>query len=339
MSHIERISQLDGPSRAAIIFLCLDRDQGSKIMQDLDERQIVAVTQAMAGLGNVNNDVVEEVIQDFLSKMANGGGLSGDVNAAQEMLLKFMSPEEVATIMGEVRGPLMGKNLWDRFSALNESIIANYLRGENPQTSAVVLSKVPVAIAAKVLPLFPPELGFDIIERMIKLESIGRDTLHSIEEVLQKEFLSTASRASSIDPHQRMADIFNLLDGENFERVSNKLEESMPDTLQRIKQKMFTFDDLVRLTPQDLSRVMRAVENNQLAMALKLAKQDIREVFLAALSERSRAILREDMATLGAVRMKMAQEAQSELVAAAKRLADEGQIKLPSPDDDDAIIQ
>ena len=271
--------------------------------------------------------------------MRSGGGLVGDFDTAENMLMKFLPEGQVQEIMSEVRGPLMGRNMWERFAQLNENIIANYLRGEYPQTVAAILSKVDPEVAARVLPLLPADMMQDVLERMILMEAIPRDVLLEIEETLQREFIASAARASTSDPHQRMADIFNKFDIDLFEDVAAKLDESMPDTFQRIKQKMFTFDDLVRLDPQALSRVIRTVEGNQLALALKGAKKNIRKVFLESIPERSRNILLEEMGAMGPVRVRDVQEAQMALVDGAKELAEEGTINLPTGDDDDQLIE
>ena len=333
------IKKLNGSEKAAIIFLCLGDEEGGSLMKSLDDTEIYSVTHAMAGLGTVTNQVVEAVINEFFEKMKVGSGLVGNFEAAESFLLKFMPDAKVREIMSEVRGPLMGRNMWDRFSSLNENVIATFLRGEYPQTVAAILSKVPPDVSAKVLPLLPSDMMHDVIERMIHMEAIPRDILQDIEETLQKEFIASATRASTSDPHQKMAEIFNRIEVDIFDKVSGELEKKMPDAFQRIKQKMFTFDDLVRLDAQSLGRVMRAVEGNTLALALKGAKANVRVVFLESMPERSRNILTEEMQSMGPVRMKDVQEAQTALVDAAKELAEEGTITLPTGDEDDAIIE
>ena len=331
--------KLSGTEKAAIILLCLGQERGKDILLEMLDNEIYAITHAMAGLGTVTNECVEAVIGEFAEDMKVGGGLVGNFDKAEAYLKQFMDPDRVQEIMSEVRGPLMGRNMWERFSALNESVIAGYLKGENPQTVAAILSKVSPDVTASVLPLLGKDMMQDVIERMIQMEAVPRDVLQDIEETLQKEFIASAARASTSDPHQRMADIFNKFDLEIFEEVSKKLDDKMPDNFARIKQKMFTFDDLVKLDAQALSRVMRAAEGNALPLALKGAKPEIRKVFLESMPERSRNILVEEMQSMGAVRMREVQEAQNSLVDAAKELAADGTITLPSGDDDDVMVE
>lgn len=333
------IKKLTGSEKAAILFLCLSKEQVAGLMREMDESEIYSVTHAMAGLGTVTSQVVESVLHEFMDNLKSGAGLIGNFEAAESLLSSFMGPDKVREIMSEVRGPLMGKNMWDRFSSLNENVIATYLRGEYPQTVAAILSKVNPDVTSKVLPLLPNDLMFDVIDRMINMESIPRDILQDIEETLQKEFIASATRASTSDPYQKMAEVFNKIDPEVFEKVAKQLESNIPDEFQKIKQKMFTFDDLIRLDAQSLGRVMRAVEGNSLALALKGAKKNVRAIFLESMPERSRNILTEEMQSMGPVRMREVQDAQTALVFAAKELAAEGVITLPMGDEDDTIIE
>jgi flagellar motor switch protein FliG len=330
---------LNGAEKTAVIFLCLGEDIAPDIMEEMDEPEIIAISQAMAGLGNISAACVEQVIGEFIEALAQGGNLIGNYETTEKILSRFLDAKRVSEIMSEIRGPVQGRSMWERFSALNENVIANYLKGEYPQTIAAILAKVKPDVAAKVMPLLPEHQLKDVVTRMIQMESVPREVLSEIEDTLQADFLVAASRAQSSDPHERMADIFNRIEHDTLNYLMGELEKDMPDSLTRIKQKMFTFDDLVRLTVNDLSRVIRAAaEAKVLPVALKGAKESVRETFLAALPERSRNILIEEMQIMGPVRSREVQEAQSQVVQIAKQLADEGTIVLPDEEGDDTMI-
>jgi flagellar motor switch protein FliG len=334
------IKQLSGTDKVAILFLCIDEKRSAKIMGRMTPQEITHVTRSLAGLGVVANNVVEDVITEFLEQMVNGTGLVGNVGAAEKILLNFMGSEDVSNLMKEVKGPLQGKNLWTRFSALNESTIASYLKNENPQTAAAILSKVKPDVIARVLPLLEKNLLQDIVSRMIAMEPVPQDFLNHIEATLHEEFMNSAARTKTIDPLQQMADIFNKLDPDLFENLSAGLEIAMPDAIRSIKQKMFTFDDLIRIDVQAIGKIMRAgSEGNMLATALKGAKPELRDFFLSALPERARNMLSEEMRTMGPVRRRDVQDAQTALVDIAKDLAAEGAIALPVNDGDEEIVE
>ncbi|EAR51742.1 flagellar motor protein [Oceanicola granulosus HTCC2516] len=329
--------KLKGPEKAAILFLCLGEKRGTELMKKLDEGDIQTITRAMSGLGTIPAEVVEDVMTEFTVEVTDLGGVVGSFSIAENMLKNFLPDTQVADIMKEIRGPKRERGLWERFEALSESVIANYLKSEHAQTAAVILSNVSPEVAARVLPLLETEQMQDIVERMIGLDSVPHHMLREIEETLQQDVVASASQPTATELQQRMADLFNRLDPEAFSRVAPVLEERDPDTFNSIKQKMFTFDDLARLDQQSLAQVMRGVQGNTLPLALRGASKELRDLFLAALPQRSRDMLVEEMATMGPVRGREVREAQAELVDMAKDLAEQDVIRLPTGDDDELI--
>jgi len=330
--------KLRGAEKAAILFLCLGEEHGSELMKRLDEFDIHAITRAISDLGTIPQGQVEGVIEEFLTSATSGSTVVGSMEMAESMLRGFLPEGRVGEIMGEIQGPLMGRNIWEHFSALDAQVIAGYIKGEHDQTIAAILTKVKPDIAAKVLPLLGQERMIDVTERMISIEQVPRHALAQIEETLQQEFLISASRSSGPDPQQRMADLFNKLDTSLFEGISEELEKRLPLDFIAIKAKMFTFEDLVKLDQTALAQVMRTVEGNTLPMALRGAKKEVRDTFLAALPQRSRDMLVEEMAAMGPVRGREVQAAQAQLIDGAMTLAAEEVIRLPV-DDDDVLIE
>ncbi|MGC9370114.1 MAG: flagellar motor switch protein FliG [Paracoccaceae bacterium] len=331
--------KLRGPEKAAVLFLCLGEERGSELMKKLDEADIQKITRAMAGLGVIPAPTVEEVMLEFSESVTNGGGVVGSFSVAETMLKKFLPEEQVNEILKEVRGPLKERDLWDRFSSLNETVIANYLKGEHAQTAAAILSNVAPDVAAKVLPLMGVERMEEVIERMIRMEAVPHHMLRQIEEALQTDIIAAAAQPTAAERQQRMADLFNRLDRDLFETLSPTLEERLPETFKGIKQRMFTFDDLVKLDVQSLSRIMRGLEGNTLPLALRGARKEVRDHFLNALPSRPRDMLLEEMNTMGPVRGREVRAAQTAMVDYAKELAENEVIQIPTAEDDDEIIE
>ncbi len=337
MKTPKEIKKLRGAEKAAILFLCLGEKRGADLMQRLDEKDIHEITRSISGLGTIPPQVADGVLIEFMQDLGSGGALIGSLDLAESMLRNFLPEDRVTEIMGEVQGPMVGRNMWENFSALNEQVIANYLKGEHDQTIATIMTKVKPDMAAKVLPLLGQERMIEVVERMISMDVVPRHVLQQIEDTLQHEFMASATRGSGPDPHQRIADLFNKLDSSQFERLTTGLEQRIPEAFNTIKQKMFTFDDLIRLDVSSLARVMRGAEGNALPLALRGAKKDVRDYFLGALPARSRDMLLEEMASMGPVRGRDVQAAQSSLVDYAKELAKDDEIRLPV-DDDDLLI-
>lgn len=329
---------MSSAEKAAIVFLLLGEERGAELMMDLDDDEIAVVMHAMSGLGMVQSTAVEQVMKEFTGTMQRGADLVGNFETAEKMLLKFLPQGRAQEIMGEIRGPLQGKNMWERFSQLNENMVAGYLRGEAPQTVAVILSKLRPEVTAKVMPLLGSEMQLDVIMRMIEMEAVPRDVIAVVEDTLQNDFMVTAARTSGQDPHERMAEIFNRFDPENLNSIQDHLESQNPEALARIKQKMFTFEDMLKLDPNSLSKVIRKADNKELPKALKGATEEQRNVLLQALPERSRNILNDEIDNMGPVRMREVQDAQQQLVDVAKDLAAEGEIVLPQGEDEDPMV-
>ena len=226
---------------------------------------------------------------------------------------------------------------WDKLGNVNESVLAAYLRNEYPQTVAVVLSKVRGEHAARVLAALPEDFSTEVVMRMLSMEPVQKDVLDGIEKTLRSEFMSNLARTTRRDSHEMMAEIFNNFDRNTEERFMHSLEERSRDSSERIKALMFTFEDLVKLDPTSVQTLLRSVEKNALAMALKGASES-RDLFFSNMSERAGKILREDMENMGPVRLRDVDDAQAEMTNKAKDLAANDEIVIVDAGGDDELI-
>lgn len=333
------IRMLSGPEKAAILFLCLGEQRGSDLMQRLGEGDIHSITHAMSGLGIIAAPVVEDVLNEFSESVMDGGGVIGSYAAAENMLRGFLPEGKVAGIMKDVRNPKGERTVWDQFGALKEAEIASYLRAEHEQTAAVILNNIEAEVAAKVLPLLGEEKMQDVVERMIGMDTIPPHMLQQIEESLLQDISLAATQGSRTDRQQKITELFNKLDPEVYEKITPVMEERVPEAFAQIKEKMFTFDDLVRLDPQSLARIMRGMQGNTLPLALRGASKEMRDHFLSALPARAREMLLDEMGSMGPVRGREVRAAQTALVDYTKELARDEVIRLPTSDDDDDLIE
>jgi len=333
----DNYKSLSGAERSAVVFLALGEDRGSRLMEKLDEDEVRMVSRAMAGLGNVTSNLVEALLRAFTERFADAGAVIGSYESTERMLGRFLAKDRVGEIMGEIRGPA-GRTMWEKISNINEGVIANYLTGEYPQTAAVILSKMRGDQAAKVLPLIPAGPRLEIVERMIQIESVQREVLMDIESILHNEFMANYARTHGADTHERMADIFNRVDRETLTEIFDGLEPLLPEATLRIKQLMFTFEDMIRLDRVSLQAVIRRCDTEALATALKGADAKQRDYFLSVLSERARGILADEIDNMGPVRMRDVHDAQAEIVVTAKSMADDGLIVIPQQGETDSVV-
>ena len=327
---------MTGPQKAALLMLALGEEQCAKLFGLMHDDEIKEISAAMAQLGQVRADTVERLCIEFVENMGGGSSIIGGFENTERLLSKTLPRERVAQIMEEIRGPA-GRTMWDKLANVHESVLANYLRNEYPQTVAVVLAKVRPKHAARVLALLPDGFAMEVIMRMLRMESVQRDVLDDVEETLRTEFMSNLARSTRRDAHELMAEIFNSLDRQSEQRILAALEARSREAAERIKSLMFTFDDLQRLTPQAVQALLRNIEKDKLPLALKGASEKLRELFFGNLSERAAKMLREEIEALGPVKLRDVDEAQAAIVAQAKELAAAGQIELGEQADDELV--
>ena len=323
---VEDVKKLTGPEKAAVLLLALGEEHAG-LWKQLDEDEIKEVSQAMAGLGTVTAQVVEDVLIEFVAGMSGSGSVMGSFEQTQKLLTAFMPADRVEGLMEEIRGPA-GRTMWDKLGNVNEAVLANYLKNEYPQTVAVILSKVKPEHAARVMTALPEDFALECVQRMLRMEPVQRDILDKIEQTLRTEFMSNLARTSKRDSHEMMADIFNSFDRQTEARFIGALEERNRESAERIRALMFVFEDLNKLDPGGVQTLLRAVEKDQLGLALKGASEGLREMFFSNMSERASKIMREDMEAMGPVRLKDVDSAQMAMVQAAKDLAAKGEIML-----------
>jgi len=321
------IRGLSGTERAAALLLALGEEQTTRIFALMDDDEIKELSASMATLGTVSPSVLDRICIDFAEQISSTGALIGSYDTTERLLAKTMPKERVAQIMEEIRGPA-GRTMWDKLGNVNEMVLANYLKNEYPQTVAVVLTKVKADHAARVLAQLPEAFAMEVVMRMLRMESVQKEVLDDVERTLRTEFMTNLARTSRVDPHEIMSEIFNNFDRGTENRFMNALEERSKESAEKIKALMFTFDDLARLDPGGVQTLLRSVDKAKLAIALKGSSETMRDLFFSNMSERAGKILKEDMATMGPVRLKDVDESQMYMVGVAKDLADKGEIML-----------
>ena len=319
--------KLSGPKRAAILMLALGEQYGGKVWSLLDDDEVRELSIHMSTLGTVEADVVEDLLLEFVSRMSASGALMGTFDATERLLQQYLPSERVTGIMDEIRGPA-GRNMWEKLSNVQEEVLANYLKNEYPQTIAVVLSKLRPEHSARVLAILPEDMALDVVGRMLKMEAVQKEVIERVEQTLRTEFMSNLSQTSKRDAHEAIAEVFNYFDRQTETRFMTALEESNREAAERIKTLMFTFDDLVKLDSASAQTLLRQFDKDKLALALKGSSETIRNFFTSNMSQRAGKMLLDDIQSMGPVRLRDVDEAQSLMVNLAKDLAAKGEIVI-----------
>lgn len=334
---VDNYYNLSGPQKAAILMMSLPDEYVTKMLSLMEDEEIRELSTVMTGLGSVPSAVVEKLFLEFASAISNPGAMIGNFENTERLLLKTLPKDRVASIMEEIRGPA-GRTMWDKLGNINEQVLANYLKNEYPQTVAVILSKIKPDHSARVLTLLPESFAMDVIMRLLRLEAIQKDVLDGLEQTLRTEFMNNLTRTTRQDSHELIAEMFNNMDRNAESRFMTALEERNSESADRIKSLMFTFEDLTRVDSQGIQVLMRNVDKEKLAMALKGASPEIKDLFFKNMSERAGKMMKEDMEALGPVRLRDVDDAQASIVQVAKTLNQNGEITISEGGSQDVFI-
>ena len=328
---------LGGPEKAAILMLALGEEHTARLFGLMDDEEIKEISQIMANLGTVSSAIVERLFVEFAEHISATGSLVGTYESTERLLQKVLNGSRVSQIMEEIRGPA-GRTMWDKLGNVNEVVLANYLKNEYPQTVAVVLSKIKSDHAGRVLAQLPESFAMEVVMRMLRMESVQKEVLDDVERTLRTEFFSSLARTNRRDSHEVIAEIFNSLDRMTENRFITALEERNRDSAERIKALMFTFEDLGKLDGTAIQTLQRNADKDKIPLALKGGSESLRDLFFSNMSERASKLLKEEMQSMGPVRLKDVEEAQSYLVALAKDLAARGEIVISDGSAEDQLV-
>ena len=318
--------------------LALNEEQAAALFAKMDDEEIGELSLAMANLGTMNSETIEEVFMEFAGSISGTGALRGSYESTERALKAAgMDGDRVNNILDNIRGPA-GRTLWDKLGNVNEATLATYLKNEYPQTVAVVLGQLRSENASRVLSMLPEEFAMEVMMRMLGIQAVRKEVLDSVEQTLRNEFMTNLSRTTQRDSHEMIAEIFNNFDRSTEQRFMASLEERNQDSAEKVKALMFTFEDLVSLDPNGVQVLLRNVEKSALATALKGASETLRDLFFSNMSERAGKILREDMDSMGPVRLREVDEAQTAMVSAAKDLSDRGEIVIAAGGGEDELV-
>lgn len=330
--------EISGPDRAAMLLLALGEEKGALLWQQLEPDEIKSLSHAMARLGRVKEQTVDGVLNEFCAQMGEGGGITGTPETIETLLKSHLANDQASLLMQDIRGPA-GRTTWDKLGNVNPQALAAYLHNEYPQTVALVLSQIGRASAARVLAALPEAFATEAVARMLSIEPIQQDIIEDVSEVLENEFLSSLGQSSQGDVYEQMAEIFNSLDRSSEVRLLTALGERDRESAERIRSLMFTFEDMLTVEAAGIQQLLRILDRGILALALKSATDQVKDLFLTNLPERAARLLREELETMGPVRIRDVEEAQNKAIQLAKELAARGEMALGPEDAHDELIE
>lgn len=330
-------SRISGVDKAATLMIALNKEVVSKVFALLEDDEIKEISQAMTNLGPVSGTLLESLIIEFNKSINASLSFVGNLQNTERLLRTVLGKDKVDVILEDIRGPA-GKNIWDKLGNVNEETLANYLKNEYPQTVALILSRLQPAQSAKVLASVSNEFAFEIIKRMLSMDSVKKEVLDKIEKTLRNEFVSNLTKTQKSDNNQVIAEIFNNLDRTNEAKFMSLLEGFNQDAADKVKRLMFTFNDIMRVDSFGMQAVLKTIDKTYLPKALKGTAAEIRKKFMDCMSQRAAKILQEEIDSLGPIRLKDVDEAQMQIIVVIKELVTKGEIELSDNNETEQLI-
>jgi flagellar motor switch protein FliG len=321
-------SEITGVRKAAVLLLTIDEGMSKEVIKELDEEEIETLGKEIAALKWIPNDVVSRVHDEFMRKMEKRNKTVAGGESKFKMLIKKSLGDEKAEQFLENMETKKGMH-GEFLKAADPKIMANILRGDHPQTISLVLSILSVRKACDVLVNLPEKLQSDVVTRMAFLEKVDKKVLEEVENVLKEQLESIGVvDGRQLGGVEIVASILNQMDRALETELMGKVEEANPDLAEKIRQLMFTFEDLMKLDDKGIQILLKDVSSDDIGLALKGASEGIKEKIFSNMSERAAAMLKEDLEAMGPVRAADVEKAQIKIAMVAKKLDAEGKIAL-----------
>jgi flagellar motor switch protein FliG len=313
---------LTGQEKAAIFLSAIGEDAAAEILKGLNPKDIKKLSAEMAQLQQINRSDMEAVFNEIPEKLKSGNLYVGK-EYLKNVLSKGLGEEHASKILETTSQPAPARSLKD----IDPKALSNFLAGEHPQTTAMILSLLEPDQAAKALLLLPEEIRSDVIMRMSKIESVPIDTVAEIEEVLGT-IMTDMAKGRMVGGTKTAAEILNQCDSSTEQSILEKIGETDDELAESIRELMFVFEDIVEIDDRGIQAILKEVSREDLSLALKTASETLIDKIFKNMTERAAEMLKEEMETRGPVKVSEVKNAQTNITKIAKMLEEEGKIVI-----------
>ncbi len=325
---------LSGIKKAAIILLTMDENLSKEILKDFEKEEIEAIGREVAKLKLIPESIVKQVHNEFLSNLLKNGSILINGQVKFKDLVKKSFGDEAAEVYinaMESRGGVPG----DFLKTCDSRLLATTIKGEHPQTISLIISLLPPKKACDVISALPAKIQGDVMMRMANLGRVDKNILLEIENIIREQLQDIGvGEEKQMGGVGAVATILNQMDKRREGELLGVIEETDPDLAQRIRQLMFTFEDLIKLDNKSIQTLLKEITSEELAIALKGASDTLKEKIFSNMSERASTMLKEDLETMGPVRLSEVEQTQTKIALTAKRLEAEGKIFISGESDE-----
>ena len=331
--------RMSGLQKAAILLIALGPEKSAMIFKHLKEEEIEELTLEIANTRSVTPQVKEEIIEEFYQVcLAQQYIAEGGIGYAKELLEKALGSEKAMDVIGKLTASLQVKP-FEFVRKTDASQLLNFIQDEHPQTIALILSYLPPSQAALIISALPPDRQADVAKRIAVMDRTSPDIVKEVEKVLESKLSSLVNQDYTIiGGVDAVVDILNTVDRGTEKHIMESLEIEEPELADEIRKKMFVFEDILSLDDRSIQRVLREVDNNELAVALKGSNEEVQNLIFSNLSKRLATMIREDMDFMGPVRMKDVEEAQQKIVGIIRKLEDSAEIVISRGGGDEIVV-
>ena len=319
--------ELQGIKKAAILLLALDEDAATMLLKQMDVKVVENVTREVAGMGSIGNDTRDKVIAEFYDMaLAQRWASEGGLDYAKILLMQSMNPGEADKILQQISTQVR-KTPFSFLQKAESSNLLTFIQDEHPQTIALIISHMPFHKASEILAGLAGPKQLEVVKRVANMDQTNPEVIREVEAGLEARLSNMLGQTfEQIGGVETVAEMLNLVDRTTEKSIMEGLESDDPDLVEQIRRLMFVFEDINLVDDKGIQSVLKEVDNEELALALKTASEDLKDKIFTNMSERAAQMIQEDMEYMGPVRVSDVESAQQRIVDIVRRLEDSGDI-------------
>ncbi len=339
MSSGMTIDDIGGVQKAAILLIALGPEKSANVFKHLKEDEIEQLTLEIANTRSVSPELKNSVMDEFYEVcLAQQYIAEGGIGYAKELLDKALGEEKARDVIGRLTASLQVRP-FEFVRKTDTSQLLNFIQDEHPQTIALILAYMPSGQASAVVSALPPEKQADVAKRIAMMDRTSPDVIKEVEKVLERKLSAMVNQDYTIvGGVDAIVSILNSVDRGTEKHIMETLEIEEPELADEIRRKMFVFEDILLLDNRAIQTVLREVDNNELAIALKSTNEQVQQVIFDNLSSRLASMIKEDMEYMGPVRLKDVEDAQQKIVNIIRKLEDAGEIVISRGGGDEIVV-
>ncbi|MEX0655191.1 MAG: flagellar motor switch protein FliG [Phycisphaeraceae bacterium] len=335
----ETVSEMSGVRKAAILLLTLDQDASTTLLKQLPGPAVEEVTRELASLGDIPRGARDQILKEFYDlAVAQTWASEGGLDYARALLQHSLDPKEADRILQQISTQVR-RTPFSFLQKAESTNLLTFIQDEHPQTIALIVSHLPHHKASEILGGLPTPKQIEVVKRVANMEQTNPEVITEVEKGLESRLANMLNQSfEKIGGVNTVAEMLNLVDRTTEKSIMEGLEAEDPDLVEEIRRLMFVFEDILLVNDKGIQSVLKEVDNDELALALKTASQELKDKVFSNMSERAAKLIQEDMEYMGPVRVSDVEGSQQRIVDVVRRLEDAGEIIISGRGGDKEMI-